>query len=83
MVDGKMTSKTTRGMLDHPPVKTALADPATRFWLRDLMVSAALRDPVDVLADLDHARALVGSYLDALTAGARYDIRPQQMPGGA
>jgi hypothetical protein len=65
-------------LLDHLPVRQAMADPAMRFWLRDLLTSAAMRDPVDVLADLDAARALVDSYFDALTAGARYDIRPQQ-----
>ena len=73
----------TRGLLDHPPVKQVLADPGTRYWLHDLLASAAMRDPVDVLADLDHARALVGSYFDARTSGARFDIRPQHMPGGA
>lgn len=70
--------KPAANLLDHPPVKQAMADAATRFWLRDLLASAAMLDPVDVLADLDAARALVGSYFDALTAGARYDIRPNQ-----
>ncbi|MFM2100994.1 MAG: hypothetical protein RLZZ366_2533 [Pseudomonadota bacterium] len=78
-----MTGTNGGGLLDHPPAKMALADRGTSFWLRDLMASAALRDPVDVLADLEAARALVGSYFDALTSGARYDIRPNQMPGGA
>jgi hypothetical protein len=66
------------GLLEHPPVRQALGDPAMSHWLRDLLVSGAMRDPVDMLADLDAARSLAGSYFDALTGGARYDIRPQQ-----
>jgi hypothetical protein len=57
-----------QNLLDHPPVRRALADPATRNWLRDLLASAAARDPVDVLADLDAARDLVSSYFGALVA---------------
>ena len=45
-------------LLEHPPVKRALADPATRYWLRDLLISASSRDPVDTLADLETARDL-------------------------
>lgn len=71
---------TARGqsLLDHGPVKRAMSDPATRTYLRELLTSAATRDPVDVLADLDHASALVRSYFNALTDGASYDIRPQK-----
>jgi hypothetical protein len=78
-----MSGQASGGLLDHPPVKTAFGDSGSSYWLRDLLASAAARDPVDVLADLDHARALVGSYFDALTSGARFDMRPKQMPGGA
>lgn len=72
-----MTAR-SRSLLDHEPVKRAISDPATRTWLRDLLSSAAARDPVDVLADLNHASALVRSYFNALTDGASYDIRPQK-----
>lgn len=53
-------------LLDHPPVQRALADPSTRYWLRDIVMSAASRDPVDVLADLEAARDLVASYVQKL-----------------
>lgn len=55
-------------LLDHPPVRRALTDLSTRDWLRNLLSSAATRDPVDVLADLDAARDLVSSYFGALVA---------------
>jgi hypothetical protein len=64
-----------KSLLDHEPVKRAFSDPATRIWLCDLLTSAVARDPVDVLADLEHASALVRSYFKALTDGASYDIR--------
>jgi hypothetical protein len=82
-VTDKMRGQTSGGLLDHPPIKAALEDKAASYWLRDLLASAASRDPVDVLADLDSASALVRSWFDALTSGARLDIRPHQMPGGA
>ena len=84
---GIMRDQTSGGLLDHPPIKAALEECGTSYWLRDLLASAATRDPVDVLADLDRAGALVRSWFDALTSGARHDIRasqiPGKMPGGA
>jgi hypothetical protein len=53
-------------LLDHPPIQRALTDPSTSYWLRDLLGSAASRDPVDTLADLDAARALVAAYVRLL-----------------
>jgi hypothetical protein len=69
-------------LLDHAPVKRALGDPATRYWLRDLLVSARLRDPVDTLADLDTARDLVASYLGALLAPRSSSAGINQSPDG-
>ena len=58
-------------LLDHLPVQRALTDPSTSYWLRDLLGSAATRDSVDVLADLDAASALVAAYVGTiLTPGA-------------
>ena len=69
-------------LLEHAPVKRALADPATRYWLRDLLISANSRDPVDTLADLDTARDLVASYLGALVAPHLHSIAASQSPDG-
>ena len=69
-------------LLEHPPVKRALNDPATRYWLRDLLISARARDPVDTLADLDAARDLVASYLGALVAPYLHASAPNQSPDG-
>ena len=67
-------------LLEHAPVKRALIDPATRYWLRDLLISARSRDPVDTLADLDAARDLVASYLGALVAPHLHSIAASQSP---
>ena len=69
-------------LLDHAPVKRALDDPATRYWLRDLLISARSRDPVDTLADLDAARDLVSSFLGALVAPHLHSIAACQSPDG-
>ena len=69
-------------LLEHAPVKRTLNDPATRYWLRDLLTSASSRDPVDTLADLDAARDLVASYLGALVAPYLYSAAPNQSPDG-
>ena len=69
-------------LLEHAPVKRALNDPATRYWLRDLLTSARSRDPVDTLADLDAARDLVASYLGALVAPHLHSAAPSQSPDG-
>ena len=69
-------------LLEHQPVKRALNDPATRYWLRDLLTSAKSRDPVDTLADLDAARDLRASYLGALVAPHLHSIAASQSPDG-
>ena len=69
-------------LLAHAPVKRALNDPSTRYWLRDLLISAKSRDPVDTLADLDTARDLVASYLGALVAPHLHSLAPSQSPDG-
>lgn len=69
-------------LLDHAPVKRALDDPSVRYWLRDLLVSARSRDPVDTLADLDTARDLVASYLGALVAPHCSSLAAKQSPDG-
>ena len=69
-------------LLEHPPVNRALDDPSTRYWLRDLLISARSRDPVDTLADLDAARDLVASFLGALVAPHLHSIAPSQSPDG-
>ena len=69
-------------LLEHAPVKRTLGDPATRYWLRDLLISASSRDPVDTLADLDTARDLVASYLGALVAPHLHSIAASQSPDG-
>ena len=69
-------------LLEHTPVKRALGDPATRYWLRDLLISARSRDPVDTLADLDAARDLVASFLGALVAPHLHSIAASQSPDG-
>ena len=69
-------------LLDHAPVKRALNDSSTRFWLRDLLISARSRDPVDTLADLDAARDLIASYLGALVAPHLHSAAPSQSPNG-
>ena len=69
-------------LLEHAPVKRALGDPATRYWLRDLLISAKSRDPVDTLADLDAARDLLASYLGALVAPHHHSIAANQSPDG-
>ena len=63
-------------LLEHAPVKRALNDPATRYWLRDLLTSARSRDPVDT------ARDLLASYLGALVAPHLHSIAPSQSPDG-
>ena len=68
-------------LLNHLPVQRALTDPATRTWLRDLLTSAAERDPVDVLDDLDEARSLVNSYFQLL-ARLHIPLLPQEKPDG-
>lgn len=69
-------------LLEHPPVKRALNDPSTRYWLRDLLTSARSRDPVDTLADLDAARDFIASYLGALVAPYLHRAAPSQSPDG-
>ena len=69
-------------LLEHAPVKRALGDQATRYWLRDLLISASSRDPVDTLADLDAARDLIASYLGALVAPHLHGIAASQSPDG-
>ena len=69
-------------LLEHAPVKRALDDPSTRYWLRDLLILASSRDPVDTLADLDTARDLVASYLGALVAPHLHASAPNQSPDG-
>ena len=69
-------------LLEHAPVKRALEDPSTRYWLRDLLISAKSRDPVDTLADLDAARDLIASYLGALVAPHLHSAVPNQSPDG-
>ena len=69
-------------LLEHQPVKRALNDPATRYWLRDLLTSARARDPVDTLADLDAARDLVASYLGVLVAPHLHASAPNRSPNG-
>ena len=69
-------------LLEHAPVKRALADLATRYWLRDLLISASSRDPVDTLADLDIARDLLASYLGALVAPHLHRAAASQSPDG-
>ena len=69
-------------LLEHAPVKRALNDPSTRYWLRDLLTSARARDPVDTLTDLDTARDLVASYLGALVAPYLHASAPNQSPDG-
>ena len=69
-------------LLEHAPVKRALYDPATRYWLRDLLISAKSRDPVYSLADLDAARNLIASYLGALVAPHLHCIAVSQSPDG-
>ena len=69
-------------LLEHAPVKRALNDPSTRYWLRDLLTSASSRDPVDTLADLEAARDLVASYLGALVAPHLHSAAPSQSPDG-
>ena len=69
-------------LLEHAPVKRALNDPSTRYWLRDLLTSARSRDPVDTLADLDTARELLASYLGALVAPHLHASAPNQSPDG-
>ena len=68
-------------LLDHLPVQRALTNPATRTWLRDMLTSAAERDPVDVLDDLDEARSLVHSYFQML-ARLHVPILAQEKPDG-
>jgi hypothetical protein len=69
-------------LLEHAPVKRTLGDPATRYWLRDLLISANSRDPVDTLADLDTARDLLASYFGALVAPHLHSIAASQSPDG-
>lgn len=69
-------------LLEHAPVKRALNDPSMRYWLRDLLISARSRDPVDTLADLETARDLVASYLGALFAPHLHSAAPSQSPDG-
>ena len=69
-------------LLEHAPVKRALNDPSTRYWLRDLLISARARDPVDTLADLETARDLLASYLGALVAPHLHSLAPSQSPDG-
>lgn len=69
-------------LLDHPPVRRTLTDPATRYWLRDLLISARSRDPVDTLADLETARDLLASYLGALVAPHLHSTALSQSPDG-
>ena len=69
-------------LLEHAPVKRALDDPSTRYRLRDLLISARARDPVDTLADLDAARDLIASYLGALVAPHLHSAAPSQSPDG-
>ena len=69
-------------LLEHAPVKRMLNDPATHYWLRDLLISARSRDPVDTLADLDAARDLIASYLGALVAPYLHASAPNQSPDG-
>ena len=81
LADAK-TAKALPGLLDHAPVRRALGDPTTRYWLRDQLISARSRDPVDTLADLDTARDLLASYLGALVAPPRRAPVPRQSPDG-
>ena len=69
-------------LLEYAPVKRTLSDPATRYWLRDLLISASSRDPVDTLADLDTARDLLASYFGALVAPHLHSIAASQSPDG-
>ena len=69
-------------LLEHAPVKRTLGDPATRYWLRELLISARSRDPVDTLADLDAARDLVASYLGARVAPHLHSIAANKSPDG-
>lgn len=69
-------------LLEHAPVKRTLGDPATRYWLRDLLISARSRDPVDTLADLETAHDLLASYLGALVAPHLHCVAASQSPDG-
>ena len=69
-------------LLEYAPVKRTLADLATSYWLRDLLISASSRDPVDTLADLDAARDLLASYLGALVAPHYHRASASQSPDG-
>ena len=69
-------------LLDHAPVRRALDDPSTRYWLRDLLILASSRDPVDTLADLDTARELLASYFGALVAPYLHSAAPSKSPDG-
>lgn len=59
---------TSLSLLDHPPVRRAIGDPAAHDFLKAVLSSAACHDPVDVINDLQIARDLVESYLGVLVA---------------
>jgi hypothetical protein len=59
---------TSLNLLDHPPIRRAIGDPAAHGFLKEVLALAASRDPVDVLGDLEFARNFVDSYLSTLVA---------------
>lgn len=53
---------------DVAEVIAIIANPATSYWLRDALVSACARDPVDAERDAMTLAALLTRRLDAIVA---------------
>ncbi len=47
-------------------IDQTLADPACSHWLKDALIKARQRDPVDALADAEHLVQLLRLQLDTL-----------------
>ena len=47
-------------------IATALADPAVRHWVKDALMAALERDPVDAVKDATFVAQLLGDRVDAM-----------------
>ena len=57
-----------------------LDDPCTSFWLKDALLAALQRDPVDALNDCNHLAEILIDRNDEITRyyKARFEIKPDK-----
>ena len=49
-------------------IREALESPSTSYWLRNALASAELRDPADVLSDVEHLKHIFDLRLSEIHA---------------